>query len=68
MAALGWIGYQAGAATQAAATVTGIKALSVLIPAVALVGSWIAFRFVWNITPQIRAEMEAKKIAAENNK
>lgn len=68
VAALGWIGYQAGAATQAAATVTGIKALSVLIPAVALVGSWIAFRFVWNITPQIRAEMEAKKIAAENNK
>ena len=65
VAALGWIGYQASAATQTAATLTGIKALSVLTPAVALVGSWIAFRFVWNITPQIRAEMEAKKIAAE---
>ena len=55
--ALGWIGYQAGAATQTAATITGIKALCVLIPAVALVGSWVAFRFVWNITPEIRAKM-----------
>lgn len=65
VAALGWIGYQAGAATQSAGTITGIKALSVLIPAIALVGSWIAFRFVWNITPEIRAQMEAKKVAAE---
>lgn len=59
------IGYQAGAATQSAGTITGIKALCVLIPAIALVGSWIAFRFVWNITPQIRADMAARKSAAE---
>ena len=65
VAALGWIGYQAGAATQSAGTITGIKALCVLIPAIALVGSWIAFRFVWNITPQIRADMAARKSAAE---
>lgn len=63
--ALGWIGYQAGAATQAASTLTGIKALCVLIPAIALIGSWIAFRFVWNITPEIRAQMEARKTAAQ---
>lgn len=63
--ALGWIGYQAGAATQAASTLTGIKALCVLIPAIALIGSWIAFRFVWNITPEIRAQMEARKSTAE---
>lgn len=63
--ALGWIGYQAGAATQAASTLTGIKTLCVLIPAIALIGSWIAFRFVWNITPEIRAQMEARKTAAQ---
>ena len=28
-----------------------------------LVGSWIAFRFVWNITPEIRAKMAASKAA-----
>lgn len=63
--ALGWIGYQAGAATQAVSTLTGIKTLCVLIPAIALIGSWIAFRFVWNITPEIRAQMEARKTAAQ---
>ena len=37
--ALGWIGYQAGAATQTAGTLTGIKALVVLIPAIFILGS-----------------------------
>ena len=63
--ALGVIGYAAGAATQPASAIAGIKAGCLLIPAIALVGSWIAFRFIWNITPDIRAKMEAKKIAAE---
>ncbi len=35
--ALGWIGYQAGAAVQSAGTLTGIKALCVLIPGLFLV-------------------------------
>jgi len=43
----------------------------VLIPAVFILGSWAAFRFVWNITPEKRAEMAAlkaaQKNAAENN-
>ena len=59
--ALGWIGYQAGAATQSAATITGIKTLCLVIPAIALIGSWVAFKFVWNITPEIRAELTARK-------
>ena len=63
--ALGVIGYTAGAATQPASAIAGIKAGSLLIPAIALVGSWVAFRFIWNITPDIRAKMAAKKIAAE---
>lgn len=64
--ALGWIGYQAGAATQTAGTLTGIKALVVLIPAIFILGSWIAFRFVWNITPDVRAKMAAFKSGKEN--
>lgn len=63
--ALGWIGYQAGAATQTAGTLTGIKALVVLIPAIFILGSWIAFRFVWNITPDVRAKMAAFKSGKE---
>lgn len=63
--ALGWIGYQAGAATQTAGTLTGIKALVVLIPAIFILGSWIAFRFVWNITTDVRAKMAAFKSGKE---
>ena len=63
--ALGWIGYQAGAATQTAGTLTGIKALVVLIPAIFILGSWIAFRFVWNITPDVRAKMAVFKSGKE---
>ena len=63
--ALGIIGYTAGAATQPASAIAGIKVGCLLIPAIALAGSWIAFRFIWNITPDIRAKMEAKKIAAQ---
>lgn len=63
--ALGWIGYQAGAAAQTAGTLTGIKALVVLIPAIFILGSWIAFRFVWNITPDVRAKMAAFKSGKE---
>lgn len=61
--ALGWIGYDSKLAVQSAGTITGIKALCVLIPGVFLIGSWVAFRFVWNITPEIRAKMAASKAA-----
>lgn len=59
--ALGWIGYNANAATQTAGTIVGIKALCVLVPAIFLVGSWCAFRFVWNITPEMHAKISAFK-------
>lgn len=62
---LGWIGYdtvaaQAGLA-QTAGVLTGIKVLCVLLPAIFVLGSWAAFKFVWNITPEIREEMARKK-------
>ncbi len=65
---LGLIGFNAEATTQSAGTVFGLKALCVLVPAVFILGSWAAFKFVWNITPEVRAEMAAKKAeqAAKN--
>ena len=62
--ALDWIGYNPELVTQSAGTIFGFKTLCVLTPAVFILGSWAAFKFVWNITPEIRAEMAAKKAAA----
>ncbi len=59
--ALDWIGYIPELETQATATIFGFKALCVLTPAVFILGSWAAFKFVWNITPEIRAKMAEKK-------
>lgn len=58
---LGWIGYDAAAAAagaaQAGSVIVGIKVLCVLLPAFFALGSWLAFKFVWNITPEVRAKM-----------
>lgn len=43
----------------------GFKVLCVLVPALFILGSWAAFKFVWNITPEIRAKMAEKKAAQE---
>ncbi|MCD8127399.1 MAG: glycoside-pentoside-hexuronide (GPH):cation symporter [Clostridiales bacterium] len=62
--ALGWIGYDANLAIQSSGTIVGIKALCVLVPGIFVIGSWLAFRFVWNITPEVQqqiAEFKAKK-------
>ena len=62
--ALDWIKYNPELEVQTTGTVFGFKILCVLIPAIFILGSWAAFKFVWNITPEIRAEMAAKKAAA----
>jgi GPH family glycoside/pentoside/hexuronide:cation symporter len=60
--ALGWIGYNdAAGAVQTAGTLMGIKVLCVLLPGLFLLGSWAAFKFVWNITPETRAAVAAFK-------
>lgn len=58
---LGWTGYQVGAAAQTASALSGIKTLSTLVPAICVLGSWVAFRFIWNITDDVRAKMAAAK-------
>ncbi len=62
--ALDWIGYNPELAAQSAGTIFGFKSLCVLTPAVFILGSWAAFKFVWNITPEVRAKMVAKKSGA----
>jgi len=61
--ALAWIGYEGTAAVQTAGTVFGLKVLCVLVPAVFILGSWAAFKFVWNITPEVRTKMAEYKAA-----
>ena len=59
--ALDWIGYNPELASQSAGTILGFKSLCVLTPAVFILGSWAAFKFVWNITPDVREKMNAAK-------
>ena len=62
--ALDWIKYNPELEVQTSGTVFGFKILCVLVPAIFILGSWAAFKFVWNITPEIRAKMAEKKAAA----
>ena len=57
------IGYNVEVAEQTAGTILGIKVLCLLFPAICAVGSWIVFRFVWNITPELKEKMAQKRAA-----
>ena len=46
---------------QPASAILGIKMMCILIPAVIGMGSWIAFRFIWDINAEKRAAMAAWK-------
>ena len=62
---LSWFGYIAHpedvVVSQPDSAIFGIKAMCILIPAVIAMGSWIAFRFIWDINPEKRAAMAAWK-------
>lgn len=60
---LGVVNYDPNAAVQSAGAIFGIKALCVLLPGVFALGSWAAFKYVWNITPELRAKIAAAKAA-----
>lgn len=58
---IGWIGYNpeltnAGLA-QAGGTIFGIKVMTLVVPAVAAIGSWLCFKFIWNIEGDLRKEL-----------
>jgi len=60
-----WFGYIAHdpeiPMAQPGSAILGIKLMCILIPAIIGMGSWIAFRFIWNITPEKRTAMAAWK-------
>lgn len=58
-----WFGYIASdvPVPQPDSAILGIKLMCILIPAVVALGSWAAFRFVWDITPEKREKMAAWK-------
>ena len=57
---LSWFGYVADAgAAQPGSAVLGIKLMCILIPAIIGMGSWLAFRFIWDINDEKRAKMAA---------
>ena len=58
---ISWFGYVAGATVQPASAILGIKLMVILIPAVIGMGSWAAFRFIWDINAEKRAAMAAWK-------
>mgnify|MGYP002508559573 CR=1 FL=1 len=59
LAASGFI--QGGAAVQPDSAILGIKLMCILIPAIIGMGSWLAFRFIWDINAEKRAKMAAWK-------
>jgi GPH family glycoside/pentoside/hexuronide:cation symporter len=61
VAMLGMIGYNASASIQSSETILGIKVLCLLLPAVFSLGSWAVFKFLWNITPEVRKAMAEQK-------
>ena len=65
---LGWVGYDGALAVQSAGTIFGIKALCVLLPGIFVLGSWAAFQFLWNMSPETRAKIAAFKASKTEQK
>ena len=59
--ALSWFGYNANVAVQSSSAIFGIKFLCLVAPALFLLGSWAAFQFIWNITPETQAKIKQYK-------
>ena len=62
---LSWFNYIAHddtvVVTQPDSAILGIKLMCILIPAIIAMGSWIAFKFIWNINAEKRAAVAAWK-------
>ena len=59
---LGLFGYDEAAGTaQSAVTIFGIKTLCILLPGIIILGSWAAFKFVWNMSKETREKLHEFK-------
>lgn len=60
---IGWIGYNPeltnAGIMQAGGTILGIKVMTLVVPAVAAVGSWLCFKFIWNLDGSTGKELSA---------
>ena len=59
--------YQKDAIIQDDLTIVGFKVIGMLLPGIFVIGSWVAFRFVWNMDDYTReqlAEFKAKQKSA----
>ena len=65
---LGWVGYNANLEVQTDFTIFGIKALCVLLPGIFVLGSWAAFQFLWNMSPETRAKIAEFKVSVTGKK
>ena len=65
VALLGWFGFdgsrEALGLIQEPITLFGIKLLCLLAPALFSMGSYLAFRFIWNITPELKARISEQQ-------
>ena len=66
-----WFGYNGNLEVQSDLTIFGIKLLAVLLPGIFIMGSWAAFKFVWNMdentAKQISEFKAAQKVATTDN-
>ena len=46
---------------QSSETIFGFKIIGMLLPGIFVLGSWIAFKFIWNITDETREKISAFK-------
>lgn len=62
---IGWIGYSPEIANsggnQTLETLKGLQVMNLLIPGICAFLSWICFRFIWNITGELREKIVAWK-------
>ena len=60
---LSWFGYSKAVEVQSGTTIFGIKLLSVLLPGILIIGSFIAFTFVWNLNDDTKKKITEFKAA-----
>ena len=64
MTLLGLFGYdETLGVAQSTTTIFGIKTLCILLPGIIILGSWIAFKFVWNMSKEKREALANFKVS-----
>ena len=54
-------GYNVELKVQSASAIFGIKVITMLLPGIIILGSWAAFKFVWNMSDEMRARVSSFK-------